>query len=42
MSCESAAAFVAGVLFVFKKFHDRPHLNSLVVMRHKIFELYST
>ena len=42
MSWASVAAFVAGVLFVLNKFHDRPHLNSFGEMRGKIFELYSS
>ena len=42
MSWVSDAAFDAGVLFVFKEFHYRPHLNSFVEMRGKIFELYSS
>ena len=42
MSWASAAAFVAGVLFVFNKFHYRPHLNSFGEMRGKIYELYSS
>jgi hypothetical protein len=42
MSCESAAALVAGVLFVLNKvLHYRPHLNSFGEMRGKIFELYT-
>ena len=42
MSWASDAAFVAGVLFVLKKSHYRPHLNSFGEMRGKIFELYSS
>ena len=42
MSSCSVGAFVAGDLFALNKFHYRPHLNSFVEMRGKIYALYSS